>query len=314
MDTSPNPTTVAGVIPDAHEPAENAQPIGQTLLREYVHLGVAQNDGSMQVGLVDAELVDPSPLRVRQDPFINGLDFEELKKSIAVTAGNVQPIAVRISNSRYEVIFGHRRYLACLELDLPILAVIFLSGVSDQEVIQKMDFENRNRSNPSFLEIGRHYKRLIDAKVYENQTKLASALNVSHTWVGQLLALANLPAVVTAAFIDPHKIQPVQAKRLTTALALDEPGVTLRARNLAANDAERNVLKVTQVVKRLLGEVDPGKVWQSLFLDDPGRGDWRQGIKGVVELRLPSNTPDRLLDDIRSVLNKRSRQFSPPTL
>ena len=75
------------------------------------------------------------PLAVAQSRYIddNGADtyfsarFMRLKESIGHHGGNIVPIKVRPDAGeagKYEVVFGHARLRACLEMGVPVLAVV----------------------------------------------------------------------------------------------------------------------------------------------------------------------------------------------
>ncbi|MBK7616962.1 MAG: ParB N-terminal domain-containing protein [Burkholderiales bacterium] len=69
--------------------------------------------------LLDPTLVASSKWANRAPESYSGLPYESLKRDIEECGGNVQPIKVRGTADRYEIVFGHRRHRACLELGIP---------------------------------------------------------------------------------------------------------------------------------------------------------------------------------------------------
>jgi ParB family chromosome partitioning protein len=51
------------------------------------------------------------------------------------------------ASHEYEIIYGYRRHRVCLELNIPINALI--EPVDDEQVFEQMEHENRGRKNLS---------------------------------------------------------------------------------------------------------------------------------------------------------------------
>src|SRR5688572_24215707 len=83
-------------------------------------------DGSMPTVKLDPKKVQPTRWANRHALSFSTPSFARLKASIELAGGNTQPILVRKTEADdgYEVVFGHRRHRACLELGLPVLAVL----------------------------------------------------------------------------------------------------------------------------------------------------------------------------------------------
>src|ERR1700674_4626098 len=85
-------------------------------------------EGSLPTRYLDAKRIRRSSLANRLPESFEGTEFKVLKADIASSKGNVQAIKVRPVKGEpaadYEIVFGHRRHQVCLELDLPVLAVI----------------------------------------------------------------------------------------------------------------------------------------------------------------------------------------------
>lgn len=130
----------------------------------------------------------------------------------------------------YEIVFGHRRHRACLELGLPVLCLI--EEVTERELFIQMERENRNRADLSAWEQGVMYARALDAGLYPSNRQLATSIGRDLGAVGHALALARLPAVVIEAFRSPLDLQFRWAKPLSDMQQSDPEGLLARANAL----------------------------------------------------------------------------------
>ena len=182
---------------------------------------------SVQTRKIDSALVDPSKWANRHESSFAGPEFLSLKAEIEHAGGNVQPILVRPSADRFEVVFGHRRLRACKELGLPVLAMI--QEVADKDLFTLMDRENRERESLSPYEQGDMWRKALDAALFPSARKLASDIGVSPQLVDKCLILARLPAVVLSAFASPTALQVRWGPELRDAAAKDLAGLSFRA-------------------------------------------------------------------------------------
>ena len=196
-------------------------------------------DGTKPVRMLDPQMVRPSRWANRHEHSYADQAFGDLKADIAAAGMNVQPISVRVVKSEvlngstlpseptYEVIFGHRRHRACLELGLPVQAMV--TDVDDRTLFEAMERENRARKSLSAWEQGVMYRRALDEGLYPSQRRLAEAVGVDVSLVSKSLSLARLPEAVVAAFPSPLDIQFRWAQPLAEALQKDPDGVLVRA-------------------------------------------------------------------------------------
>jgi len=203
-------------------------------------------DGASPVRLIDPALIRASRWANRHDASFASADFAELRDEIESAGGNVQPIRVRPlaaaellngsteagagQGALYELVFGHRRHRACLELGLPVRAMV--EPATDQELFEAMERENRGRKNLSAWEQGCMYRKALDEGLYPSLRKLAEAVRVDVSLVSKSVSLARLPDAVVAAFPSPLDIQFRWAQPLSEALQKDPDGTLARARAL----------------------------------------------------------------------------------
>ena len=212
-----------------------------------------EHEGSSPTRKLDPQAVVPSRWVNRHPDSFSTAEFARLKQDVERAGGNVQPISVRVlidQPGRYEIVFGHRRHRACSELGIPVLATIDTSVASDHELFSAMDRENRERADLSPYEQGAMYRRALDEKLYPSNRRLAEALGVSHTWVANVLLVADLPAPVVECFRSPLEIQHRHAKAIAAAYEKDRKGILRRAEKLRAQERPK---VASAVVAALIG-------------------------------------------------------------
>lgn len=190
---------------------------------------------SMSTKKIDTSLIDESRWANRHKASYFSVKFIRLKADIEKAGGNVQAIFVRPkmdSPGRFEIIFGHRRYMACKELGIPVLAAICTERIGDAELFAAMDRENRERADLSNFEQGAMYQRALDEGLHSSKRSLAEALGVSHTWVNNALSVANLPDPIVECFRNPLEITHRHARLLNVSLESDRKLVLKRAEKI----------------------------------------------------------------------------------
>lgn len=198
---------------------------------------LAQWEGAKAARLLPASEIVASPYANRHERSFDGADYQALRREIENAGGNVQPIKVRplagerADGARYELVFGHRRHRACLELGLPVLAVV--DNLDDRALFVEMERENRARKDLSAWEQGQMYRRALKLGLFPSNRKLAEAIGVDLSALGKALSLAELPDEVVRAFASPLELQFRWAKPLNDALASRREVTLARARSLA---------------------------------------------------------------------------------
>lgn len=190
-------------------------------------------DGAAVTRHLDPTSIRPTRWANRHEASFSMPAFANLKASIALAGGNAQPILVREHlPGQYEIVFGHRRHRACLELGLPVLAVVAEQPLGDRDVFLSMERENRERADLSPYEQGLSYVAALDEGLFPSLRRLAEAVGVSHTWVRKSMLVAQLPDAVIQAFRSPLDIQPKHAEVIAAELDRDRAGVMRRAEKL----------------------------------------------------------------------------------
>lgn len=120
--------------------------------------------------------------------------MSELKDSIK-NSGLLQPITVRkISNGKYEIVAGERRYRACRELGMESIPVIEIN-VGDARGYELSVLENIQRENLNPIEEAESYLMLMEVYGY-TQEKLSEKLGKTRSSVSNKMRILKLPASV----------------------------------------------------------------------------------------------------------------------
>lgn len=236
--------------------------------------------------------LDPKTIRAskwanRAESSFTSNEFEALKLEIESADGNVQPIKVRPllgSTGEYEIVFGHRRHRACLELGLPVFTLI--ENVSDTELFAQMDRENRQRADLRPYEQGVMYARALDEGLFPSMRKMANELGVDVGNASKVISLARLPTHVLTAFLDVMEIQQNWASVLTGAIQKDPDVVLLRAKEVVAMTPRP---AANAVFKFLIGATLPEEAQEKFVIKGSGikRADINfNAKKGVFEISL----------------------------
>lgn len=240
------------------------------------------------VEMLDPRQIVPSRWSNRHAKSFETADFHQLKDEIASAGRNVQSIKVRRAGQgddgqpRFEVVFGHRRHRACLELGLPVAAVV--EDLDDAALFAEMDRENRQRKDLSPYEQGVMYRRALDEGLFPSQRRLSEGLGVNLALVSRAIAMASLPAEVVAAFSSPMELQYRWTESLAAALQRDPDGVISRARALAKESPRR---PSKAILEHLLATEVPSTSEPVTIGTGKRAVRWQQAAKGAVKVEIP---------------------------
>ncbi len=229
-------------------------------------------------------------------------DFERLKQSIQHSEGNVQPILVfPKAEGGYELVFGHRRHQACLELGIPVLAVIWDKPLSAQAHFLAMERENRDRTDLSAYESGMSYIAALEEGFFRSERQLAEAVGVSRRWIAKCLQVARLPPAIVEAFDSPLEIKPAHAELLQAALDENSKAVLRRAEKLRQRTG---TLRPSAVIAALLGVGVEATGPRKLTTAAGAFGSWRRDAVGRTIFTLDPGLADEKVEAIMAAIEK----------
>lgn len=210
--------------------------------------------GSHPTKRISPKLIHPSKWANRHQDSFSSVEFVDLKDEIQSQGGNVQPIKVRpivgVEPAEYEIVFGHRRHRACLELGIDVLALV--ESITDEALFVEMDRENRQRADLRPYEQGLMYKRALDDGLFASQRKAAEKLGVTVSLVSTSIAIAELPKQVLDAFQSPLDIQHRWAAKLNEALSAPDL-VIARANDISRERSAGATVTSQEAFGRLCG-------------------------------------------------------------
>ena len=229
---------LSALIPEAPAPAPpvQAQPVSPPAPR-----GVPLD--------VDLDRIVPNPRQPRLQ--MDQVTLEELAQSIRAN-GIIQPILVRRSGERFEIIAGERRWRAAQIAGL-LRAPVIVREIGDDQLLQVALIENIQRENLNPIDEATAYRRLLD-ECAMTQEVLADAVGKDRASIANHLRLLRLPPDVQKQ-VSGGKLSMGHARAL---VAVDDP-VTVRK---AADDVVARGLSVreTEALVRRLQSPPPATV------------------------------------------------------
>lgn len=288
--------TLSQVIAMDERTEETRQSMQDQIDRLTRELEIAQ--GQAQSGATAAgervEVLDPTRIRPsvyanRHDDAFRNEAFLDLKNDIAQTGRNVQPIKVRRSHGGestaqpYEIVFGHRRHRACLELELPVVAIV--CDMDDETMFAEMDRENRDREDLSAWEQGVMYRKALENGLFPSLRKLCEALGADSGNASKALALAELPPEVLSAFGSPLVLQFRWGPLIRDALQARPEQVLAACREMSLMNP---VLPPKRVLNRLIGADVRTQASQDRLFQRAGKvaGAWKRDARGEIQVKI----------------------------
>lgn len=275
----------------------------------------AEWQGVLPSKKLDPKFVKPSKWANRHDKSFEGKEFLALKLEIESAGCNVQPIKVRpiagSSPQEYEIVFGHRRHRACLELDLPVLAMI--EPIDDKELFKEMDRENRLRADLRPYEQGVMYARALDEGMFSSLRKLAEDLGLQSSNVTTAVNIARLPKAVIEAFDSPLDVQYRWSAPLNEAFKSDPDLVLSRASEIVTGRLAGVKTSAVKVYERLIGIVDGQPKVVSHIVKLGGKAAFKVSIsKDKVAFDLPVLSKATLSKIEKAILEALKEQGALP--
>jgi ParB family chromosome partitioning protein len=258
-------------------------------------------DDAMPVRKIDPREIILSQWSNRHPDSFVGAEFEALKQEIAASGGNVQPIKVRPITSgqyagKFEVVFGHRRHRACLDLGIPVFALV--ESVDDRGLFIEMDRENRQRADLRPYEQGEMYRRALSLGLFPSMRKLAEEIGVPVSQVSRAHQIASLPPEILAAFSSPLDIQFRWGSYLSGAIQERSETTKKIAAEISLARAKGENFTPQEVFARLLEIPQPEMSPPEVIKAENGTSSakfTRKGGRVLIEFEEKSISPKALL-------------------
>lgn len=201
---------------------------------------------------VDVSLVDRNPYQPRKD--FSEAEIADLCDSIH-THGLLQPIVVRRSGDRYQLIAGERRLRAAQMGALERIPVL-IRDVEERQMAEMAIVENIQRKDLNAIEKGESFQKYLQ-QYGCTQEELARRVSIDRSTIANLIRLLELPEEVKAMVIggaisaghakailplgDPHE-------QLNFARTIQKESMSVRATETAVKDHILNMDEPLSVV------------------------------------------------------------------
>lgn len=138
------------------------------------------------VRVISIDKIDPNPMQARNELG----EIEELTNSIK-EKGILEPILVRPTEGRYEIIAGERRFVAAKKAGMEIVPCIVMD-VSESEAMEISLVENLQRKDLDVFEEADGLKALVDNYGY-NHEKISKKIGKARSTITEIINLSRIP-------------------------------------------------------------------------------------------------------------------------
>ena len=157
---------------------------------------------------IDVQAIDPNPFQPRRQ--FSDQELDSLAQSIKEHQ-QLQPILVRRSGDRYQLISGERRLRATVRAGLKTIRAE-LRDADDRLVAELAIIENLQRKDLNAIEKAMSFKRYLTEHRC-TQEDLAKRLKIDRSTIANMMRLLELPEVITDS-IQREEISAGHAKAL----------------------------------------------------------------------------------------------------
>ncbi len=199
---------------------------------------------------IPVDMIEPNPFQPRMS--FDQTALEELASSIR-TLGLIQPITVRrITDRRYQIISGERRYKACRLAGMTTVPA-YIRDANDQGMLEMAIVENVQRENLDPIELALSYQRLID-ECSLTQDMLADRVGKKRATVANTIRLLKLPAKVQ----HDIKVGLLSAGHAKAILSVDDPQLQEKLCDITVRDG-LSVRELESLARKISLEPASGK-------------------------------------------------------
>lgn len=211
-------------------------------LDALISIDEVKTQGSSSINEIPLSQIEPNPDQPRR--IFEEEALQELSVSIK-QIGVIQPITLRkISEDKYQIIAGERRYKASLQAGLNSIPA-YIKTADDENVMEMALVENIQREDLNSIEIALAYQNLIET-YHLTQEQLSERIGKKRTTIANYLRLLKLPAEIQMGIRD-KKIDMAHARTLVT---IDDPSAQLEVYELILDEG-LSVRKVEEYVRAI---------------------------------------------------------------
>lgn len=202
-------------------------------------------DSSADILRVPVRSIEPNPYQPRTS--FDAEQLEGLAASIK-TLGLITPITLRkISEGRYQIISGERRYRACQMAGLEEIPA-YVRQTDDHGMLEMAIVENIQRENLDPIEVALSYERLMD-ECSLTQEQMASRLGKSRSSIANQIRLLKLPVKIQ----HDIKVGQISVGHAKVLLGVEDPDLQTSLCDYTIKNS-LNVRQLEDKVKALLSK------------------------------------------------------------
>ena len=265
-----------------------------------------------------AREIDPN--RIRESKFSQRSDaawedqryfdlIESMKAKGWIGTMMVRPVPDDDPNHDYEVVFGHRRRRAAIEVGINVRAIV--REIDDEELVSLMEVENEGREDPSLYEMGTWYLSWIEHGICKNQSQVAERAHKAGSFVSRAITVAKWPNELIEAFGDSRKIGSRAVSQIQSKLSkADGKKQVLAAAKELSQDEKRHAMSAAEITRRLTAEPEdkPGAAAKPDRSGEVGDMKYqiqttKQGITARFD-KVPEHQKKNLMDRIEQAIRE----------
>ncbi len=202
-------------------------------------------DSSADILRVPVRSIEPNPYQPRTS--FDAEQLEGLAASIK-TLGLITPITLRkISEGRYQIISGERRYRACQMAGLEEIPA-YVRQTDDQGMLEMAIVENIQRENLDPIEVALSYERLME-ECSLTQEQMASRLGKSRSSIANQIRLLKLPVKIQ----HDIKVGQISVGHAKVLLGVEDPDLQTSLCDYTIKNS-LNVRQLEEKVKALMAK------------------------------------------------------------
>ncbi|MBZ5591232.1 MAG: ParB/RepB/Spo0J family partition protein [Acidobacteriia bacterium] len=199
-------------------------------------------------GRIDVDLIDPNPMQPRR--VFQPDTLRQLADSIQ-QHGIIQPLVVRSSGSRYQLVAGERRWRAAKIAGLKEVPAV-VQEITDDKLLEITLIENVQREDLNPIELALAFDRMA-RELNLSQDEIGHRTGKDRSTVSNSIRLLQLPPDIQQ-LVGERRLSPGHARCLV-ALPEEEMQRKLAEKIVAQGLSVRQVERLT---KRLMEPRDPG--------------------------------------------------------
>jgi ParB family chromosome partitioning protein len=199
-------------------------------------------------GRISIELIDPNPVQPRR--VFQADSLHQLAESI-IQHGIIQPLVVRASGARYQLVAGERRWRAAKIAGLKEVPAV-VQEISDNRLLEITLIENVQREDLNPIELAMAFDRMA-RELNLNHEEIGSRTGKDRSTIANSIRLLQLPADIQQ-LVAERRLSAGHARSLLT--LQDEETQRKLAEKIVAQGL--SVRQVERIAKRMTEAREPG--------------------------------------------------------